>query len=307
MLKMINYLSQFGDPEQFHETFVRFLKYYQAPVSINKPTKDNSVLKWKNPIGLAAGFDKNGDYLNELDQVGFGALEVGTVTPLSQAGNLKPRIKKLNHSQSLLNWMGFPSMGVKTVSQNLKNYRGNSPLGINIGKNKNTPNNKAIDDYLTVAKELKAYAQYFVINVSSPNTPGLRDLQKPDFLKELTSEFKRHQLSNLFIKIAPDLNKNQLDELSKIENISGFIATNTSNNHHFGKGGLSGKSISNLSYQTSSYLWPRLKERGLEFVACGGISQKEDIIRYQELGITTFQIYSSFIYQGPKIIKKLLS
>lgn len=310
LLRILNILSEYGDPEQFHELSMKFLSLnFKSQNLINTFPKAHH-LKWKNPIGLAAGFDKNGEYLNALSKMGFGALEVGTVTPLFQAGNLRPRIKKINAKKSILNWMGFPSQGMHQVYKNLKNFNQDTPLGINIGKNKATPNSKAIDDYLKVALKLSPFAHYFTINISSPNTPGLRDLQNSSFLEELLTEFKSKNIEKIFIKISPDLSDNELKDLAKLADhgiLKGFIATNTTNHHSFLNGGISGELLKERAFQTVKKLTDLTKDAPIDIVACGGISDPNDILKYQKIGIKLFQIYSSFIYQGPRVIDRLMN
>lgn len=308
LINFYNYLSQYGDPEQFHEIGMKLLKLIPVNKNYNKNELTQTSLGWNGSIGLAAGFDKNAEYLNILDKMGFGAIEIGTVTPMPQHGNLKPRIKKIHQQQSILNWMGFPSLGMHQIYKNLKKYQGRLPIGINIGKNKDTPSNQVIEDYLKVALKLNQFASYITINVSSPNTPGLRSLQNTDFLQELLSEFKNNNLDNIYIKISPDLSKEEIKSFKKLSihnNLKGFIATNTSNNHHLGAGGISGRLIKEKSYATILELEKTLRDTNLKIIACGGIDNEDDIIKYKKIGIDHFQVYTSFVYHGPKLIYEL--
>lgn len=310
LTKISNFLSQYGDPEHFHEMAMSILDTGLFKQKIPKQEVEGAHnLKWYNPIGLAAGFDKNGAHLNALADLGFGAIEVGTITPKAQAGNLKPRIQKINRQKSILNWMGFPNIGMHEVYKNLKKYNRQTPLGINIGKNADTPSEKAIDDYLKVALKLNPFASYMTVNVSSPNTKGLRSLQNIGFLNELLTEFKNNDISKVFIKISPDLSDQDLQSISSLKNhlnLAGFIATNTTNQHPLGKGGISGRLLKDHSYNTISKLKIYLGDAPLDIIASGGIENKDDLNRYNQIGVYHFQIYSSFVYQGPKILKRLL-
>ncbi len=310
LTKSLNHLSQIIDPESVHKMAMLALKASHFSQSIDSKSVEGVNIKWKNRLGLAAGFDKNGAYANELSKLGFGSIEIGTVTPLAQIGNERPRIKKISKDKSILNWMGFPSDGVDKVEKNLQGYNGDAALGVNIGKNKDTPTNKAIFDYLAVGSRLKEYADYNVINVSSPNTQGLRSLENVGFLKELISEYNKSQIQNVFVKISPEINRDELRGIVKMAQdkmISGIIGTNTTVDHSYLKGGLSGERLKEKSFELIEEICSYAPKREFDLIACGGISSIEDIHKYLELDINFFQIYSSFVYKGPSVIKELLS
>jgi dihydroorotate dehydrogenase len=213
---------------------LKLIYNYQSP----DLEKKVSGLHFKNPVGLAAGFDKEGDLLKQMADLGFGFLEIGTVTPKGQPGNDKPRLFRLPKDKALINRMGFNNCGVEKVRENLLRYTGDCIIGGNIGKNKNTPNEKALDDYLICFNCLYDVVDYFVVNVSSPNTPGLRELQESDSLEKILSGLQEQNTSQkinkpIFLKISPDLSKDQLDKIIDVvlrTKIDGIIATNTTIN-----------------------------------------------------------------------------
>ena len=227
--------------------------------SFNNQKLETSLLglNFKNRIGLAAGFDKNAEFLNEMECFGFGHVEVGTITPQPQPGNSKPRLFRLKSENALINRMGFNNDGVEKILNRIKSYKGDLVIGANIGKNKITPNSEAIDDYLFSFKKLRDYVSYFVINVSSPNTPNLRELQSKENLNQLVKKIQLENLSKkkkipILIKIAPDLSKKKIDDIIDVcikNKIDGIIATNTTiskeNINNNEKGGLSGKPQTN--------------------------------------------------------------
>jgi dihydroorotate dehydrogenase len=308
LVRAINKLSLFIDPELIHHISMKALTL--SPVkSVYKRICYGKNIKWDNHIGLAAGFDKDGIYLNTLSDIGFGAIEVGTVTPLPQDGNPRPRIQKLPKTNSIRNWMGFPSSGMEQVYENLKKYTKATPLGINIGKNKATPNSEAVQDYIKVALKLKEFASYFVINISSPNTPGLRDLQNKGFVADILNEFKRNKLKSPFIKVSPDIHLRDLEEIVSViksHSGAGIVTTNTTSQHSYDKGGVSGYDLKSKSYKITKFVSSLNTDQSFDIIACGGIESIGDIEKYKALGINHFQIFSSFVYQGPKIVKKLL-
>ncbi len=282
-------------------------------------------LTFPNPLGLAAGFDKNGDYIEVLAALGFGFVELGTVTPIAQDGNPAPRLFRLPKDSALINRMGFNNKGVDYLAQRLKSLknRTNYIIGGNIGKNKNTPNELAHEDYYICFEKLHPYVDYFVVNVSSPNTPNLRALQDKDSLILILETLQKSAIQlaapkPILLKIAPDLNINQLDDIAEIvlkTSISGIIATNTTidkNNlktdykyiKEIGAGGLSGNPLQQKSLHVVQYLSPKLKDKII--VGVGGIENINDLISYQKSGATLFQLYTGFVYQGPFIVKKIL-
>lgn len=289
-------------------------------------------IDFPNPVGLAAGFDKDARLFNELYLFGFGFIEVGTVTPLAQPGNKKPRMFRLPIDEAIINRMGFNSYGVKAMAIQLKNRQENIIIGGNIGKNKNTPNEKAFEDYETCFKELYYHVDYFAINVSSPNTPGLRSLQDKAplleillSLQKLNSELassiidgRNGRRKPILLKIAPDLTNQQLDEIIEVvldSKIDGIIATNTtvsrenlkSPNEDIGKagdGGLSGKPLAKRSTEVIRYLSKKAEKR-FHIIGVGGIHSPEDAIEKLKAGADLIQLYTGFIYEGPGLIKKI--
>ncbi len=275
-------------------------------------------IKFKNKIGLAAGFDKNAEYLDVLETFGFGHVEVGTVTPKPQPGNEKPRLFRLSDDKALLNRMGFNNDGVDAVLEKLKKYKGQMVIGANIGKNKKTPNEKAVDDYLICFKKLRDYVDYFTINVSSPNTPDLRKLQSKRNLKilisQIQSENRKKNLIPIFIKIAPDLDLNEIDDIIEVcENhgVNGIIATNTTISRQnirnkkinkMGDGGISGKPISDKSNKVISHI---KKSSGLKIIGVGGVFDFDDFNNKIDSGADLVQVYTGWIYEGPGMIKNI--
>ena len=279
-------------------------------------------ITFPNPVGLAAGFDKNADYLHELSCFGFGFIEIGTVTPLPQAGNPKPRLFRLITDQAIINRMGFNNKGVKSVVEQLKNRPKNLIVGGNIGKNKNTPNEKASADYIACFDALFDHVDYFVINVSSPNTPNLRELQDK---KPLTALIKSVQERNklkkipkpLLLKIAPDLSDDQLIDILTIcdeTQLDGLIATNTTLSReplkehpevikNMGAGGLSGLPLADRSTEVIKFL--RSKNKKIPIIGVGGVGNMSKALEKIDAGANLIQIYSGFIFKGPTLIKKI--
>jgi dihydroorotate dehydrogenase len=281
-----------------------------------------SGLTFKNPVGLAAGFDKNARYIQSMATLGFGHIEIGTVTPKPQSGNDKPRMFRLVKDKALINRMGFNNDGAVTVAQRLSKLKRPPGLivGGNIGKNKDTPNQEAPADYRFCIEQLYDYVDYFTVNVSSPNTPGLRDLLMKGPLTELLEEV---QIANkakggkpIFLKIAPDLNTHQLDDIVdtvKETGIAAIIATNTTNTRNnlhysndelakFGAGGLSGAPLSSMAHYVLKYLKAR-SEGSIELIASGGVMQPADVKSRLAAGATLVQIYTGMIYYGPRLVK----
>ncbi len=288
-------------------------------------SKEVMGLKFKNPVGLAAGFDKNGSYIDELNVLGFGFIEVGTVTPRPQPGNPQPRLFRLPKDNALINRMGFNNMGVDVLAGNLANAkRENVIIGGNIGKNKDTPKEEAFQDYLICFKRLFDGVDYFVVNVSSPNTPGLRSLQEKEPLSRLLLELQRINQSYecpkpILLKIAPDLNNTQLDDILDIVNqtkIEGVIATNTtisrdelntpmSEINQIGNGGLSGKPLKDRATEIIKYL-RKNGRKGLVIIGVGGIQTAADAKEKLNAGADLVQVFSGMIYEGPSIVKNIL-
>jgi dihydroorotate dehydrogenase len=280
-------------------------------------------LKFKNPLGLAAGFDKNASMIEELAEFGFGFIEIGTVTPLPQPGNEKPRMFRLPQDDALINRMGFNNQGVDVVAARLKQVnRKGLIIGGNIGKNKLTPNEDAVSDYIKCFDRLFDVVDYFVVNVSSPNTPGLRELQEKEPLKHILNTLQQRNNKNqisrpILLKIAPDLTNSQLDDIIEIvmeTKIAGLIATNTtisrddlvsSENLKKESGGLSGKPLSNRSTEVICYLSEH-SNKSFVIIGVGGIHSPEDAIEKIQAGASLIQLYTGFIYEGPGLIKRIL-
>ena len=280
-------------------------------------------LKFQNPVGLAAGFDKDAQLYNELASLGFGFIEIGTVTPKAQDGNPKPRLFRVPEDEGLINRMGFNNEGVEATVERLKKKKTNVLIGGNIGKNKVTPNENATDDYVISFGALFSYVDYFVVNVSSPNTPGLRDLQEKEPLKKLLSTLqdlnnKKEKRKPILLKIAPDLTDSQLDDIVEIVNdtkIDGVIAANTTISREglktpkseieaIGNGGLSGRPLTKRSTEVVRYL--HTKSNGsFPIIGVGGIHSPEDAIEKLKAGASLIQIFSGFIYEGPGLVKAI--
>lgn len=291
-------------------------------------------ITFQNRLGLAAGFDKNAEYFSQMATLGFGYVEVGTVTPLAQDGNPKPRLFRLKKDQGLINRMGFNNKGVDEMVANLTQYRNRHPksdliIGGNIGKNKVTPNEKAVEDYQICFGKLYNLVDYFVVNVSSPNTPNLRELQDKDSLRqifdalyEVRAQKKREGLAHIpiWLKIAPDLSYEALDSIVELANeigLEGIIATNTtisraglktseSKIKKIGNGGLSGAPVLARADECLSYLSGKLKGK-LTLVGVGGICTADDAAEKIELGADLVQVYSGMIFGGPSLIRRILS
>lgn len=338
-------LFQF-DPEKVHYWVTRNLKRVnrlpggaaamRAVWEVDDARLQRQVfgLTFKNPVGLAAGFDKNGELIEEMANLGFGFIEVGTVTPLPQPGNPKPRMFRLPPDGALINRMGFNNLGVDVLASRIAAYR-KSPaaqkqrviIGGNIGKNKNTPNEDALSDYIKCFDKLFDVVDYFVVNVSSPNTPGLRALQEKEPLMHILNSLQQRNQKNgisrpILLKIAPDLTNEQLDDIVEIvqqTGIAGVIATNTTISREglqsLAKvvqeiGGLSGKPLASRSTEVIGYL---SKKSGGSFpiIGVGGIHSEQDALDKLAAGASLVQLYTGFIYEGPGLIgrinKKILS
>lgn len=335
MYKQIKQILFQLQPEDAHHFVTRNLKNYASFPGVGKlldkfyqynhPNLEREVfgIKFKNPIGLAAGFDKNAEYIEELSHFGFGFIEIGTVTPKPQPGNDTPRMFRLVEDEAIINRMGFNNKGVDyAVSKirELKN-RENYIIGGNIGKNKLTPNEDAVDDYIKCFNALFDYVDYFVVNVSSPNTPGLRDLQEKEPLLYILNYLQQYNNQNekskpILLKIAPDLTDSQLDDIIDIvleSKIAGVIATNTTisreglkSNPEIVKetGGVSGKPLKNRSTEVIRYLSEK-SNKAFPIIGVGGIHCTEDAIEKLEAGASLLQVYTGFIYEGPAVVKNI--
>ncbi len=328
------------DPEKVHYFVTRNLKRFncfpggaalsRAIWAVNDPRLEREVfgLKFKNPVGLAAGFDKNADVISEMANLGFGFVEVGTVTPLPQDGNPKPRMFRLPADGGLINRMGFNNFGVDAAAENIAAYRKNASsaqkgliIGGNIGKNKVTPNEEAVSDYIKCFDRLFDVVDYFVVNVSSPNTPGLRELQEKEPLMQLLNTLQQRNSKNgisrpILLKIAPDLTNSQLDDIVEIvqqSGIAGVIATNTTISREnlispdklkTETGGLSGKPLTERSTEVISYLAKRSKGT-FPIIGVGGIHSPEDAMEKLAAGASLIQLYTGFIYEGPGLIGRI--
>ncbi|NPA51202.1 MAG: quinone-dependent dihydroorotate dehydrogenase [Epsilonproteobacteria bacterium] len=268
---------------------------------------------FRNPVGLAAGFDKNGDFIKGISALGFGYTEVGTVTPRAQKGNAKPRLFRLVDEESLQNQMGFNNKGAYHLIQKLKKLRFfDYPIGINIGKNKTTPNSEALNDYETLFKAFKKYGDYIVVNISSPNTPNLRDLQNEAFIKELLNRAKKITSKDILIKISPDIsidNALKLVESAIEAGASGIIATNTTIDYSLSQnareqGGISGKLLKEKSFKLFKELSKEFFNKTL-LISVGGIDSPKEAYNRILYGASLIQIYTAFIYKGPHLIYQI--
>lgn len=301
------------------KAFLRTLFIYRA----NDLERNILGLKFPNPVGLAAGLDKDAKLIDELECFGFGFIEIGTVTPKPQPGNDKPRLFRLPKDKALINRMGFNNEGAVAAAQRLKKRKSSVIVGGNIGKNKITPNEQAIDDYALCFKALYPVVDYFVINVSSPNTPGLRELQEKEPLKKLLNYVidlsrKESKYKPILLKIAPDLSPSQLEDIVEIlreTKTDGVIATNTTISREglrtsgdevqaIGNGGLSGAPLTKRSTEVVRYLRQKL---GSDFpiIAVGGIMTPKDAVDKLNAGADLVQIYTGFVYEGPGFVKDI--
>jgi dihydroorotate dehydrogenase len=280
-------------------------------------------LTFPNPVGLAAGFDKNAQLVDEMAQFGFGFVEIGTVTPRPQPGNDKPRLFRLPEDQGLINRMGFNNQGVEVAATRLKFRKSNIIVGGNIGKNKTTPNEEALRDYQYCFDALYEDVDYFVVNVSSPNTPDLRALQEKEPLRFLLEALQRRNALKpvrkpILLKIAPDLNQAQLDDIIEITvetKLDGLIATNTTIDRAglkttaetlagIGNGGLSGKPLANKATEIIRYLRQRLPA-SVRIIGVGGIMTADDALEKLDAGADLIQLYTGFVYEGPALVKEI--
>jgi len=330
MIKPIMFLL---DPEKAHHITVKMLAIllkipgikwlFKKLYSVDAPALQKKIwgIHFPNPVGLAAGFDKDGKCFEQMSALGFGFIEIGTVTPLAQQGNEKPRLFRLPSDRALINRMGFNNDGVDALIKRLKKRKDKSIIiGGNIGKNKITPNEHATDDYIKCFEELYTFVDYFVVNVSSPNTPGLRELQEKEPLTKLLSTLMKHNKDKIapkpiLLKIAPDLTDSQLDDIIDIVNntgIHGIISTNTTldrstlttDTTQMGAGGLSGRPLQFRSTEIIRYI--HQKSGGtIKIIGVGGIESGADALEKLNAGACLVQIYSGLVYEGPSLVKKI--
>jgi dihydroorotate dehydrogenase len=284
-------------------------------------------LSFRNPVGLAAGMDKNCTALSSWDAFGFGFAEVGTVTPLPQDGNEKPRMFRLPGEDAIINRLGFNNCGadefLKNIADKKEEVSRNFIVGVNIGKNKRTGLEEAYQDYKFSFEKLYEHADYFAINVSSPNTEGLRDLQQKKYLDEILKslqelnkkldELYSCKSKDIFLKIAPDLTHQEVDDIIQVSvdnNITGLIATNTTTSRDalpenaYETGGLSGKPLRNLSNSIIKYVCDKAGDK-LSVIGCGGVFDVDDVKEKLDLGAKLVQLYTGFVYEGPFVVKKI--
>ncbi|MDO9186992.1 MAG: quinone-dependent dihydroorotate dehydrogenase [Bacteroidia bacterium] len=332
IIKPLFFLFQ---PETIHHIVFKIIKFFSAIPGVSSLIRmvyviDDKRLEIKlfglvfpNPVGLAAGFDKDAKLYDELGNYGFGFIEIGTLTPKAQPGNEKPRMFRLPEDEALINRMGFNNEGVDAAVERLKKRKTKIIIGGNIGKNKVTPNEEAESDYEKCFEALFDHVDYFAVNVSSPNTPNLRALQDKEPLAKLLTRLKKlnSQKSNpkpILLKIAPDLTNEQLDDIIDIvkeTKIDGVIATNTTISREglktkdsrlktIGAGGLSGKPLTKRSTEVVRYLSTK-SNKAFPIIAVGGIHTAEDAIEKLNAGASLVQIYTGFIYEGPGIAKRI--
>ena len=301
----------------------RFFARTLFNVTDNQLKRQVLGLSFPNPVGLAAGFDKDARMIDELAALGFGFVEIGTVTPKGQVGNDKPRLFRLVEDRAIINRMGFNNEGVDAAVERLKKVKSDIIIGGNIGKNKITPNEDAFSDYRICFEALHPYVHYFAVNVSSPNTPGLRSLQEKEPLKKILSglqelNLKKEVAKPILLKIAPDLTDSQLDDIVEIvkeSGIAGVIATNTTINRdnlrssrekieRIGAGGLSGQPLTKRSTEIIRYLSQK-SEGAFPIIAVGGICSPKDALEKLDAGASLIQVYSGYIYEGPSLIKRI--
>lgn len=323
------------DPEKVHYKVMSWLtkaynlglgkRYLESNYSFKHPSLEREVfgLKFKNPVGLAAGFDKDAKFVDELACLGFGFIEIGTVTPRAQDGNEKPRLFRFPQDDAIINRMGFNNEGAEAAALRLKNRKTDIVIGGNIGKNKSTPNEDAVKDYERCFRLLFDVVDYFVVNVSSPNTPNLRELQEKKPLHDLLLHLQNINLSYphpkpLLLKIAPDLTDTQLDDvidIVKSVRLSGIVATNTTIDRDglstdkqmiekTGSGGVSGKPLKQRSTEVVKYISTKTEGK-LPIIAVGGIFTADDAKEKLNAGARLVQVYTGFIYQGPAIAKNI--
>ncbi|MFK7825039.1 MAG: quinone-dependent dihydroorotate dehydrogenase [Oligoflexales bacterium] len=325
-----NYIGKFGTaclrslpPELSHHLGMQLLK--RGILKTIKPPIDShqeislgidldGVGRFEHPIGLAAGFDKNAENLIGLGTMGFAWIETGTVTPLPQSGNQKPRLFRQTEQNALVNRMGFNNVGCEQFSQNFKSQLNHIsfPVGINVGKNKDTSLDQAVNDYISAIRDLEGLGKYFVVNISSPNTPGLRSLSSKEFIEELATCIRSERagkISDIWIKLDPDMKKSDFQEVVEaivMQKFAGIVLTNTHRVEFPHSGGQSGHPLSVKSTQCLE--WAHEVHRGnLLMIGCGGILSGGDIFQKMIRGASAVQIYTALIYRGPFVVYELLT
>src|SRR3989344_616355 len=320
-------------PETMHNTMASvgkalspIAKVLSLPFAFEDPVLETEVfgVRFHNPVGLAPGYDKSGKFARFMAALGFGFIEVGTITPQPQPGNPKPRLFRLDSDEAIINRMGFNSVGADVVAGNLKKLaKRDFVVGVNLGKNKETPNEEALRDYSAVFRRLADFADYVVINVSSPNTPGLRELQDKEPLTKLLKEiqilnFGLPKRKPVLLKIAPDLTDGQLDDIASIvleTKIDGVIAANTTISRdglktssarlqEIGAGGVSGRPIRTRVTEMIAYLYKKLEGR-VPIIGVGGIFSAQDAYEKIKAGASLIQVYTGMVYEGPMLIKNV--
>ena len=297
---------------------VRILKLFFPDNKDFDNPKEYFNLKFRNTLGVAAGLDKNGDYVDELESLGFGFVELGTVTPKPQEGNQKPRVFRYLNQQAVVNRLGFNNKGVNYLVSKIKNKKYDAVIGVNIGANKESTNDQRIEDYVFCFEKVYKYCDYVTVNISSPNTPKLRKLHNPDELEKIFKRINEIKSTNkteipVFLKISPDEDEEtilKIVNIYKTLKINGLIVTNTSIDKDIlegcsHEGGISGKPL----FKKSTQLLKRIHEfdKDIFLVGVGGVFTKEDYENKIRLGASLVQIYTGFIYEGPAIVKKILS
>jgi len=335
MYKIVRFFLFLFNPEFIHHISFKLIKFgamipgkmwaWRLLFKVRDSRLEREIfgLKFENPVGLAAGFDKDAKLFDELASFGFGCVEIGTVTPLPQEGNPKPRLFRLKKDSGIINRMGFNNQGIEAVIARLRRKKSNIIIGGNIGKNKETPNDKAVEDYEICFEKLFPFVDYFVVNVSSPNTPGLRDLQQKAPLTALLNRLQelndqKEKRKPILLKIAPDLTNEQLDDIIEIvaeTKIDGVVATNTTIDRSglktdktkveaIGNGGLSGTPVKARSTEVIKYLSVK-SNKAFPIIGVGGIHSAEDAIEKIDAGASLLQVYTGFIYEGPSLIKRI--
>jgi dihydroorotate dehydrogenase len=327
MYSLIRKALFIADPETAHGLALEGLRLGYGMGATHLLCKARSLpvtvmgLQFPNPVGMAAGMDKNGDYIEALGSLGFGFIEVGTVTPRPQPGNPKPRIFRLQEANAMINRLGFNNKGVDHLVRQAKKHRFKGILGINIGKNFDTPNDKAADDYLICLEKVYPYADYITINISSPNTRGLRDLQGTEQLNSLLAVLNKRRLEladesqrrvPLVVKVAPDLEYEQIPGMAEVviqNEFDGLIATNTTISrdavkgmkHAQEQGGLSGAPVKEMANHVLAEFRAHLPAK-IALIGTGGITEGEDAAEKLKLGADLVQFYTGFVYKGPDLV-----